>query len=103
MSRKRRKSSSLKNKHVFSRRVISAIAIIILGVIGFSASSAYAKNQAYIEQEIELMDELADEQERTAEIEVFKEYSQTDAYVEEVAREKLGLVYEDEIIFRSIQ
>ena len=29
----------------------------------------------------------------------FKKYVKTDEYVEEIARDKLGLVYKDEIIF----
>lgn len=102
-SRQANRARSLKRTHSFSRKMIIAIALTILTVVGFGASSLYVKNQDYIEQEIELMEQLAEEQQRTEEIEVLKEYTQTDEYVEEVAREKLGLVYEDEIIFRAVQ
>ena len=37
---------------------------------------------------------------RTEEIEEMRRYMQTDRYVEEVARDKLGLVYPDEVIFK---
>ena len=37
---------------------------------------------------------------RTKEIEKYKEYVGTDAYVEDVAKEKFGLVYEDEIVLK---
>ena len=33
------------------------------------------------------------------EIAEYQEYTQTDEFVEDVAREKLGLVYDDEIVF----
>lgn len=41
---------------------------------------------------------LIEEQE---EIEEYKAYVQTKKYIEQIARDKLGLVYEDEIIFES--
>ena len=34
-------------------------------------------------------------------IEEQAEYQKTDAYIEDLAREKLGLVHEDEIIFKK--
>ncbi len=39
---------------------------------------------------------LAEDQEN---LEKFRDYVKTDEYAEEVAREKFGLVYKDEIIF----
>ena len=41
------------------------------------------------------------EKERTKEIEAQKEYMKTDEYVEEAAREKLGLVKDNEIVFQE--
>ena len=41
------------------------------------------------------------EKERTKEIEAEKEYMKTDEYVEEAAREKLGLVKDNEIVFQE--
>ena len=35
------------------------------------------------------------------ELEEYEKYTKTAKYVEEVAKEKLGLVYEDEIIFQA--
>ena len=42
----------------------------------------------------------ASEKERTQEIENMEEYMKTDEYVEDVARDKLGLVYEGETVFK---
>ena len=36
---------------------------------------------------------------RTEEIEEFEEYAGTDSYIEDVAKDKLGLIYENEILF----
>ena len=38
---------------------------------------------------------------RTEQIEEYRKYTQTKAYVEEVAKDKLGLVYEGEILFQE--
>lgn len=51
---------------------------------------------------IEALQEQIDEQEdRTRELQEYEKYTKTVKYVEEVAKEKLGLVYEDEIVFES--
>ena len=44
--------------------------------------------------------QIAAEKARTLEIEAFGKEVQTKGYIEKVAREKLGLVYEDEILFK---
>jgi cell division protein DivIC len=49
----------------------------------------------------ELKEEITEERDRAKELQEMKAYVQTKKYVEEVAREKLGLVYKDEIIFES--
>lgn len=45
--------------------------------------------------------ELADLEKESKSIEEYKVYVKTKSYIEKTAREKLGLVYEDEIIFEA--
>ena len=52
-------------------------------------------------QEIELQKQIKEEEQKAKEIEKLEEYVGTDEYIEDMAREKLGLVYEDEIIFKA--
>lgn len=54
-------------------------------------------------QEEELQTQIDAEKERSEEINKLKKYVGTDEYIEEVAREKLGLVKENEILFRAQQ
>ena len=49
----------------------------------------------------ELEAQIAEEEEKSEEIEEYSKYVQTKKYAEEVAKDKLGLVYEDEIIFKA--
>ena len=48
----------------------------------------------------ELEEKLQDEQDRSEILKDRAAYMQTTRYIEEIARERLGLVYEEEIIFR---
>jgi len=51
---------------------------------------------------LEKLDEqLEEERQRTQEIDDLKDYMKTDEYAEQVAREKLGLVKGNEIIFKT--
>jgi cell division protein DivIC len=45
--------------------------------------------------------QIADEDARTLELEELATYTKTKKYAEEVAKDKLGLVYENEIIFQE--
>lgn len=49
----------------------------------------------------EVQSQIDEENERTKEIDETKERMDTDEYVAEVAREKLGLVKDNEIIFKE--
>jgi cell division protein DivIC len=72
--------------------------VLLVSLIGQSRTlsqrlAVYDARAAVLKQSIE------EETERTQEIQELKEYMQTDAYVEEIAREKLGLVKDNEIVF----
>ena len=43
--------------------------------------------------------QLKEEKERTEEIKEFEKYAGTDAYIEDVAKDKLGLIHKNEILF----
>ena len=89
-----------KEKRRNGMKVIALTVIVLLGVIAYSSVSLQKEKQSLEKRYRELQEELQDEQERTAMLTERQAYMQTIRYIEEVAREKLGLVYEDEIIFR---
>ena len=57
--------------------------------------AVYDAKAAALKQSIE------NEQDRTKEIDEQKEYMQTDEYIAEVARDKLGLIKGNEIVFEE--
>ena len=89
-----------RKKRMEFKLVLAAVFCLLL-VASFGKLRLQQKNDAYRQQQEELLAEISDEQERTKEIEELKKYVQTKKYVEEVAKERLGLVYEDEILFKA--
>lgn len=96
--RKRKKRGKWGNRGAVMS--ITAVVAVLLISLTIQSHSLMAKNAAYEEQEAKLTKQLEDEKKRTEEISGLQEYMQTDEYVEKVARDKLGLVYPDEILIK---
>ena len=80
--------------------------IIIFSII-LLAASVFVKSMSLMEQKeelevqaAELTSQIEDAREEYAELEEKEEYMKTKKYVEDVARNQLGLVYPDEIVIR---
>ena len=69
-------------------------------MITYSEIQLQAEKRALEKQKSELEEQLQTEEERSAELEDQRAYMQTVRYIEEIAREVLGLVYPDETILR---
>lgn len=78
------------------------LVVIMIGVVvavrSVDMKATLAENR---QREAELQDQIAAEEKRTEEIEEMEKYSETLGYTEDVAKEKLGLINEGEIIFRD--
>ena len=70
--------------------------VLMIGRIGLKEKQA-----AYIKREEALQAQIEEEEKRVEELVEYEKYTKTAKYVEEVSKEKLGLVYEDEIIFQA--
>ena len=86
------------------RRSYFAIAIVVLFLCGLVTYQKYELVDT-LEQNQKQLDALEEEKKgllkEKDEISDYEAYVQTKKYIEEIAREKLGLVYKDEIIFQS--
>lgn len=79
------------------------LAIVIMTfVVGINSISLREKEAKYAAREEELLRQIALEEQRAEELINLETYTKTKKYVEEVAKDKLGLVYEDEIIFQEV-
>ena len=80
---------------------VSIVVVAIFAVLMVRGIELRSRVQEYERLEAALEKQIAEEEKRTKELEEYEKYTKTDKYVEEIAKEKLGLVYEDEILFKS--
>ena len=80
---------------------IAVIALVLLGSLMVQSKGLQQRLDYYNSKAATLEKSIDSEKERTKEIEAQKEYLKTDEYVEEAAREKLGLVKDNEIVFQE--
>lgn len=77
------------------------LVVVSLGVVvNLKSSSLEKRDQDYRAREAYLEQQLAAEEKRAEELEEYRIYVQTKQYIEEVAKEKLGLVKPDEILLK---
>ncbi len=81
--------------------LVTTVVLMMLIVVAVKSVELRNKKESYDVKVAQLQQEIAAEKERAEEIEEYGKYTQTKKYVEEVAKEKLGLVYEGEIIFKD--
>lgn len=80
---------------------IVIVIVILLGALGVKSLELRYQNEELKKEEAALNEDLEEEKIRAKEIEELSKFVQTKQYVEQVAKEKLGLVYEDETIFKK--
>lgn len=81
--------------------LVTTVVLMMMLVVTVKSVELREKRQYYMDREEALLKEIEAEVARSAEIEEYGKYTQTKKFVEEVAKEKLGLVYEGEIIFKD--
>lgn len=85
---------------------LTGVTVVVLSlavVINLKNASLRGKDLEYQIREENLQKQIAEEKQRKAELEERKIYVQTKQYIEEVAKEKLGLVNPDEILLKPIE
>ena len=85
----------------FSMFLVTLVVLMIMVVVAVRSVELQQKIAGYDTQIASLGAQIEAEQARAEQIEEFGKYTQTKAYVEEVAKDKLGLVYEGEILFQE--
>ncbi|MDO4188814.1 MAG: septum formation initiator family protein [Lachnospiraceae bacterium] len=89
-----------KNSH-FGMVTVLILVAMFCSIIGIKSISLRSKRDEYNKRIEALEKQIAKEEERKKDLEEYEKYTKTVKYVEEVAKDKLGLVYEDEIVFES--
>jgi len=80
--------------------LITFVLAIVLCVIWINTYNQKQKQAEYLQREADLDNQITQEMDRSHELAEFKKYTQTQAYIEEVAKDKLGLVRDGQIVFK---
>lgn len=99
MARRVRIRRKVENR--FSMALVTIVIIMVMIVVAFGRAQLREKQAVEDDRTLQLEQEIAREEERSLEIDEKEKYSKTNKYVEEVAREKYGMVKENEIVFKE--
>ena len=99
-SKKRRSHQKIANNYLGMAAIAIVVLILLVGLT-MQSNNLKARIAVYDAKAAALQQSIEDEQDRTKEIDEQKEYMQTDEYIAEVARDKLGLVKGNEIVFEE--
>lgn len=82
-------------------KLLIVVVLVMCGVLTYSTGKAKAEESDKARKKTATESRIASEKERQEELKEEAAYRQTKSYLEELAREKLGLVKPDEIILRE--
>ena len=100
---KKRKKKKKVGYNSLGMLAIALVVLVILGGLMLKSNDLQERLTGYDAKAATLQQQIEDEQTRTEEIDKLKKYMETDEYAEEVAREKLGLVKDNETVFKKQQ
>lgn len=81
--------------------LVMTVVLLFCATLGFHSFSLRADCQAMEQQKEELEARKVELEKEHETIQQKKTYMTTNEYVEEMAREKFGLVYDNEIVFKA--
>ena len=90
-----------RHQNRFSMFLVTLVVLMLMIVVAVKSVELKSKIAVVDAKEQQLLTQIEDEKTRAQEIEEYRKYTQTKAYMEEVAKDKLGLVYEGEILFKE--
>lgn len=85
----------------FSMFLVSLVVVMIMVVVAFRSMGLQQKIDEKMAELNRIEEQIAAEEQRAREIEEYSKEVKTKGFIENMAREKLGLVYEDEILFKE--
>ena len=98
---KKRKKKKKVGYNSLGMIAIALVVLVLLGGLMLESNDLKERLTGYDAKAATLQQQIEDEQTRTEEIQKLKEYMLTDEYAEQAAREKLGMIKENEIIFQE--
>ncbi len=88
-----------KTKNKFSKRMYKIFMVSFISAVGIYISTSYNKYCDLDAQEKKLASQISQEEERTVLLNSEIELNKSDAYIEKMARERLGYLKSNEIMY----
>lgn len=96
VKRRRKRNSNRTGKICISMILVAFVVVMSIQIVRvYGKEQEYAARQAVLEQQLEA------EEQRKEDLAEYERYTRTTQYIEDLAKSKLGLLYENEIIFRE--
>ena len=80
---------------------VTAVSVVIMAAFHFQSMELKNEIQDYHNKTAVIEEKIDEENARTQQIDQLEEYMQTDEFAKEIANERLGLVGDDQIIFKE--
>ena len=81
---------------------LALVTVVLLSVMTWIGGNSLAEQNAQNLAQQQLLEEkIAEEEARSKELDEYSEYMKTDEFAEWYAKEKLGLIHKNEIIFKG--
>lgn len=96
-----RKGYGKRKKNRTGVGIIAFVVLILFAIVSYRRVGLEERSKEDGLKIARLESQIQEQEERTVDINNLKAYVQTKKYIEDIAREKLGLVYQDEIIFQG--
>ncbi|MBQ1547311.1 MAG: septum formation initiator family protein [Lachnospiraceae bacterium] len=94
---------SKKKKKKTGRLTMGLVIVVLIVVLSYQMVSLYNRRNAYLDTEAEKQEELLKAKKESEELLVYEEYTKTPEFIESTAKKKLGMLKENEIVFREKQ
>lgn len=96
-----RKQSAVRKKNRANRVPFLVIGAFLVMVLSIQMVRLYQKNQEYVKREDALTNQVQELEKQKEDLADYEGYINSTEYIEDTAKKKLGLVYDNEIIFRE--
>ncbi|HIZ07571.1 MAG TPA: septum formation initiator family protein [Candidatus Eubacterium avistercoris] len=97
----RKKTKRKDQKNRFGKICVSFAVLVLVLVFSVQIVHLYHKNQTYKARQEQLQAQLDEEKEREEELKQKEDYVGSKEYIEDEAKAKLGMAYDNEIIFKE--
>ncbi|MBQ8663083.1 MAG: septum formation initiator family protein [Eubacterium sp.] len=101
MTKKKGRRRPRKVRNRVGKLCVSFMVLALVLILSVQIVHLYQKNEDYKAQEAQLQAQLEAETERSEQLKEKEAYVGSQEYIEDVAKSKLGMTYENEIVFKE--